>query len=152
VKRFKFSLQTLHDLRERRREEAEAALAAAHAQVVAAEAAVAEAVSARRQALESNAAFLSPGPINTHEIALGAGYVAALDRRIAEARQRLIEAERERDARRQAAVAAATAAEATAKLREKHRARHDAEASRAEQDSLDELAVMSGARRRQEVL
>jgi flagellar protein FliJ len=152
VKRFKFSLQTLHDLRERRREEAEAALAAAHAKVVQAEAAVAESVSARRQALESNAAFLRPGPINPQEIALGAGYVAALDRRIAVARQNLMEAERERDDRRQAAVAAATAAEATAKLREKHRARHDAEASRAEQDSLDELAVMAGARRRQEVL
>jgi flagellar export protein FliJ len=152
MKRFKFSLQTLHAVRERAREEAEAALAAAHARVAEAEAELARAAEARRLALESNAAFLGVGEINSHEIALRASYVGVLDQRISEARRQLIEAERERDARRAAAVAAATAAEATAKLREKHRARHEAEAARAEQESLDELATIASARRRTEVL
>lgn len=147
MKRFKFSLQALHDLRRRAREEAEAALASAHAAVVQAEADLAEAVNARRAALESNAARLGPGEINPHEVALRASYTAVLDRRIAEAQARLREAERERAAKLQAAIAAATAAEATTKLRDKHRARHDAEVNRAEQELLDELAAIASARR-----
>jgi flagellar export protein FliJ len=147
MKRFKFSLQTLHDIRRRAREEAEAALAAAQAAVVQAEAALTEAVNARRAALDSNAALLGPGEINSHEVALRASYTAVLDRRIAEAQVRLREAEHNRAAKLQAAIAAATAAEATAKLREKHRARHDAEVTRTEQELLDELAAIASARR-----
>lgn len=152
MKRFKFSLQTLHDIRQRARKEAEAALAAAQAKVATAEAALAEAQLARRLALENNAAHLNAGQLNPHEIALRADFVAVLDQRIAEAWRRLSAAQDERDARRRAAVIAATAAEATARLHDKHRARHETEAVRAEQELLDELATLTSARRRTEAL
>lgn len=152
MKRFKFSLQTLHEIRQRAREEAESKLSQAQAKVVNAEAALEQAHLARKLALENNAQYLGVGQINPHEIAMRADYIAVLDRRIAEAWQQLNEAQLERDARMREAIAAATAAEATTKLREKHRARHDSEVARTEQEWLDELATLASARRQREVL
>ncbi|HYE73991.1 MAG TPA: flagellar export protein FliJ [Blastocatellia bacterium] len=152
MKRFKFSLQTLHELRERAREEAESKLSQAHAKVAQAEAALEQAQLARNLALENNAHYLSSGQINSHEVAMRADYIAVLDRRIAEAWQQLNQAQIEREARMREAVKAAMAAEATAKLREKHRARHESEVARTEQEWLDELATLASARRRTEVL
>lgn len=147
MKRFQFSLQSVHNLRQLHRDEAERDLARAAAEVSHASASLDEAAHIRHAALETYAATLRSGALNPHEAALRASYLAALVRREADARERVAALERERDGRRQAAAEAARQAEVTAKLRERHRARYESEAARNEQNNLDEMATVAFARR-----
>ena len=145
MKRFRFSLQALHEIRQRARQEAEQDLARAEAGVASANAQLEQLQQTRDSALRATAG--APGYFNLHEAALQAQYVAALDLRIVAAWQQVAACERERDQRRRLAVAAATEAEATQKLRAQHLSRYEAEAARAEQGLLDEMAALAGARR-----
>ena len=147
MKRFKFSLQAVHDLRETAREEAERHLARAGAEVSHAAAELDRVLRLRETETANHLARLQRGALDAHEIALHMGYLDALAQREREARAHLLAAERARDERRQAAVAATQAAEATAKLRERESRRHQLEAARTEQNMLDEMATLSLARR-----
>ena len=147
MKRFKFSLQTVHDLRVNIRDQAEQALAAASASVSEAAARVEEMERLRRAAAEDHAAKLQSGAVDPFEAALFVNYMHAMAKRETEARRRLSMLERERDARRELAVEAARHAETTTKLRERHRERHAARSASAEQNMLDEMATIAVARR-----
>lgn len=147
MKRFRFQLQTVHDLRETRRDEAERSLAEAAQQVFAAAAQLDDANRSLTEAAENYAAMLGDGALDAHEASLRASYLITLTRRREDARTRLAAVEREREVRRQVVVEASRAAEATAKLRERQSARHALETARDEQNNLDEMATSATARR-----
>lgn len=147
MKRFHFPLQTIHAMREMRRDEAEKILAAAMARVNDAAAALAEAERVLCAAAETYAMRLQTGVFDQHETAMRASYLTTLSRRADEARVRLAEAERECETHRATVIAAARDHEATTRLRARHLARHELEMSRHEQNMLDEMATLSSARR-----
>jgi flagellar export protein FliJ len=147
MKRFKFSLQTLHDLREQEREEAERALAQAAAEVAAAEAKIEELRGAITQAVAAYAAQMQSKEPNPREALLHTEFLAALDNQLAAARAHHADCERFREAKLQDFIKASAAAEATAKLREQYYARYVAELAREEQNQMDELATIATVRR-----
>lgn len=148
MKKFKFSLQTVHNLRQEQRDKAERELARAATEVANAAAHLDEAVNNRAAAEQNYAAKLhSEDSLDPHEIALRADYLTLLTQRQRAASERLFTLEQERETRRRTAVMAARAAEATSKLRDRHRARHHLEAMRTEQNDLDEMATLLAARR-----
>jgi flagellar export protein FliJ len=147
VKRFKFSLQTVHDLRCSRKEEAERGLAQASADVADAEERLEKAKEARSAALEGYSKTLRSGVLDLREESLRMHYMTLLAQREEEDRKRLAALKHAREERRRALVDAARQAEVTESLRERHLANHRAETARAEQSLLDELATLASARR-----
>ena len=144
MKRFKFSLETVHNLRELRRDEAERQLAHAAAVVLTAVAAIEE-IERQRATTEAKLACAT-GLVCAAELALQVNYLDLLAKREQEARMRLAALECEREERRQAALAASREADVTGQLRARQHARHIAETSRAEQNMLDEMAVAATLR------
>lgn len=147
MKRFKFSLQTLHDLREQEREEAERSLAQANAELANAEAKIEQLRSTINQAVASYSANLQSKSLNPHEAQMHNEYLIALDGQMAAARAHHAECERIREAKLQELVKASAAAEATTKLRDQYYARYVAELVREEQNLMDELATIATVRR-----
>ena len=144
MKRFRFSLQTVHNLREARRDEEEQRLAQAAAVINAATEAVAE-IERQRAAVEAKLAKAT-GPLCTAELTLQVNYLELLAQREHEAREQLAALEREREAQREVTLAATREAKVTGQLRARQQARHTAEMVRAEQQLLDELAVTASLR------
>lgn len=147
MKKFKFPLQTLHDLREQEREDAERALAQAAAEVAAAEAHIEALQQTIKQAVASCANSLQAQTINPREALMHSEYIATLDRQVAAARAHHAACERKRADKLQDLIKASAAAEATAKLREQYYARYVAELAREEQNLMDELATIATVRR-----
>lgn len=139
MKRFKFRLQTVHNLREQRRDEAEQALLQAAAEVTAGEAALDELLR-QRAAAESKMARAT-GQIYADELALQLDYLGFLGQRERDLRQRLAELEQKREAVRARAVQAARDAEVTSQLKQRQQERYAAEVALAEQNFLDEMAT-----------
>jgi flagellar export protein FliJ len=150
MRRFRFSLQPVHDLRQLRLDEAEREFGRASQEVAAAAAALAEAGRVRLAATEAYSAALTRGSLDPHEIMLRNDYLTSLALQERESRERLEALARELDRRREAMAAAAREADATGKLRERQLARHRAEADRAEQLNLDDMATLATARRLRE--
>ncbi len=147
MKRFRFNLQSVHDVREQEREQAERQLAQASSEVARAATNADEATGNKARALEEFAARLRPGDLDASEAALRASYLLTLDQRETLARREVSAREHERERCRRVAIETTRAAEATAKLRERQQSRHRADALRAEQNDLDELATLAAARR-----
>ena len=148
MKRFRFSLQSVHDLRETLRDEAERQLALAMAEAAAASKRITEAEELIVRTGADFAARLQSGKVlDPQEAALCADYLSVLVRRIKDEKIRLKDLESACEFKRLAVVEAARAAEATAKLRDRQQSRHTAEAARHEQNMLDEIATLSSARR-----
>jgi flagellar export protein FliJ len=147
MKRFKFSLQTLHDLREQEREDAEHALGQATAAVVEATAKIESLLEAIKQAVAAHAVQMRTKTPDPREAQMHNEYIAALERRLGEARLTHATLERNRLMKLQEFVKASAAAEATAKLREQYYARYVSELAREEQNLMDELATIATVRR-----
>lgn len=147
MKRFRFKLQAVHDLRETKRSEAERHLVAAEAALCSARAQVEEAARARESAAMTYASEYARGALDSQQAAWRADHLIRLAQREADARLRLVAFERERDAKREALIELTRNAETTAKLRERHSALHRAELERSEQNALDEIAALNAARR-----
>ena len=145
MKRFQFTLETVHNLREMRRDEAERQLAHAAATAMTAEAAIEELLN-HRAAIEAKLVAGSIGTLCAAEMALHVNYLTLLAQRETEARAQLALLEQEREARRQTAVAASREAEVTGQLKARQHARHSAEAARVEQNMLDEMAIAAALR------
>ncbi len=150
MKKFRFSLQTVHDLRASARDKAERELARATAEVAHAEAAVDQARHMRNREADALASAYGTGTIDPREVAYRFGYLELLAKHEIQARERLTSLERARERVRENVASAARDAEVTNKLRDRHLARHRAEAIRAEQVNLDELVMLVGARRQME--
>ncbi|MBS1809321.1 MAG: flagellar export protein FliJ [Acidobacteria bacterium] len=149
MKRFKFSLQTLHDLREQERETAERELGKAIAAVAEATAKIEALLNAIVQAVAAHAANLRVKEVNAREAQMHTEYIATLEQQLAEARACHAALEREREVKLQELIKASAAAEATAKLREQYYARYISELAREEQNLMDELATIATVRRLQ---
>ncbi len=147
MKQFKFSLQTLHDLRAQEREDAERALAQAVAEVAAAAAQMEVLRQTIKQAIADYTTHLQTKAPNAFEAKMHAEYLTTLDGRLAMARTHHIACERKREAKLHELVKASAAAEATVKLRAQYYARYVAELVREEQNLMDELATIATVRR-----
>jgi flagellar export protein FliJ len=139
MKRFRFSLQAVHNLRELRREEAERRFVQAASAVTAAASAI-EAIHKLRALLEGEISEAT-GPLCIADLALRMDYLDALARREADARSQLAQLEQECETQREAAVAAAREAEVTGQLRARRQDRHVSENARIEQNFLDEMGI-----------
>jgi flagellar export protein FliJ len=146
MKKFRFSLQTLHNLREARRDEAERALARTAAASAEAAETLDETKRAHARASETYAVSLREGEINPFEATLSVNYIASLLRRERDDRARLKERERAHESQRKMTADAAREAEATSRLRDRQRERHRLETERTEQVILDEMATLSRSR------
>lgn len=139
MKRFKFRLQTVHNLREQRRDEAEHALIKATAEVTAGEAALEE-LQRQREAAENKMARAT-GQIYADDLAMQLDYLGFLAQRERLLRARLAELEQNRETVRESAIQAARDAEVTSQLKQRQKERYEAEAAIAEQNFLDEMAA-----------
>ena len=120
MKRFKFSLQTLHDLRERERETAEIVLGQATAAVTAAAAQIEELLHTITQAMAAYSTALRTKEPKLREVTMQTEYITALEQQLAVARVTRTTLERAREVRLQELIKASAAAEATVKLREQY--------------------------------
>ena len=91
MKRVSFPLQAVHDLREMHREQAERQLAQAVAAKAEAAAQLDQAIRRHAATVESYAQTYGSGELDPHEAAMRSNYLAALVRRIQEARAHLAE-------------------------------------------------------------
>lgn len=147
MKKFKFSLQTVHDIRDKRREQEQLRLADLQADAAKAVAELREIENLRRAATENYARLLQSNKIDAAEMSLTARYLTALYNREQAAQANLREAERVCAAQSETVVEAQREVEATAKLRERQRARYALEAARHEQNALDETTAVNFARK-----
>jgi flagellar export protein FliJ len=147
VKRFKFKLQAVHDLREMQRESAERELAEAGARVAQAEAQLAKIECRLEEAASVYAQSLQSDQVDPFESALHTNFLNSLSQHKSTAREQLERMKSEYDRYRQLAIEAARAVEATDKLRERQRARYKLETQRTEQNMLDEMAMLLSGRR-----
>ena len=152
MKRFKFSLQTLHDLRERERETAEIVLGQATAAVTAAAAQIEELLHTITQAMAAYSTALRTKEPKLREVTMQTEYITALEQQLAVARVTRTTLERAREVRLQELIKASAAAEATVKLREQYYARYVFELAREEQNLMDELATIATVRRMREAV
>lgn len=149
MKRFKFSLQTLHELREQERETAERALEKATVAVTQAASHIEEVMRAITQTVAEYSTKMRTQAPDPREAEMHTDYIATLEKQLSQARERHAALGREREVKLQEFVKASAAAEATAKLREQYYARYVAELAREEQNLMDELATIATVRRLQ---
>ncbi len=147
MKRFQFSLQALHHLRETQREQCERDLMDAHAAATEAAAELDDTRRVQQTARDAYVAKLLSGALEPHEATMHVNYIAALAAREVDARARLASLESECERRRVILADAARQHKVTTKLRERHSQRHAFEVERCEQINLDEMATLSTARR-----
>jgi flagellar export protein FliJ len=147
MKRFSFSLQTVQDQRQIRREAAEREYADAAAELAAASALLDKTIRERNAAIEDYTRLLESGGADPEEVTLRADHIALLTQRERERRVRLDLFERAKEIKRLALVASSRDEQAINNLRERHRARHDLGVARIEQTALDEMATIRFVRR-----
>lgn len=147
MKRFSFSLQTVQDQRQIRREAAEREYADSAAELVTASALLDKTIRERHAAIENYTALLESGDVDPEEVTLRAEHIALLTQRERERRARLDLFERAKEAKRLALVATSRDEQAINNLRERHRARYDLGVARIEQTALDEMATIRYVRR-----
>lgn len=147
MKKFKFTLQTVHKLRESRRDDARHELVQLQNTADAAAASLEKTTQERLETIDNLSTKMQGGPINPMEAALATNYIAALSQREREAQYQLNLTIAAVEKQRLKVVEASREVEATSVLRERQLTRHELEATRTEQNLLDEIATVSIARR-----
>lgn len=148
MKKFAFTLQSVHKVREFRKEKEMNVLSELRAGVEAARARVADIERQRLDAMRKYAARLNSREyVSPLEMELNSNHFASLNRLQQEAEAEL--AARQQECDRQSAVVADAAREVkvTDKLRDMQKEKHRLEADRAEQSGLDELVSANFARK-----
>ena len=148
MKRFKISLQTVHDFREFRRDTAEREFAVAAAQLTGAKAQLQEVERAHRAALDNYLVLYQSREIEARMIGAHTDFISSLIRRERELRTQIVAIERHIETKRLALTEALRATKTTAKLRERQLQSHDLDVARKDQTLLDEMAVATMARLR----
>ena len=147
MKRFQFSLQTVHNVREIRRDEAERALAAVAAELQGAQVQL-EAVQRRRQIAMDNYLRLQQSNIAEATVfASHTDYIGSLFLLERQSRAMILQVEQRFASKQQLLTEASRQTETTANLRERQRERHHLESAQDEQKVLDEMAVIASSRR-----
>jgi flagellar export protein FliJ len=150
MKKFRFTLQTVHDLRQQTQRQAELALLAARKVITEAMGKLEEARHALEAEMELYRRMFQSGQLDQHKAALRFEYLNVLQARIHAAEEIVVECQRQYTLKQVALVKASIAAEITTRLRDAQSQRHRAEYQRTQQVLLDEMAVLNAARKRQE--
>lgn len=147
MKKFKFTLQAVHNVREMKQEKEQLILSEMQAEAVKAADRIKEIEQLRAKAIENYARRLAIGTtIDPFELELNSNHISALDRMQQEA-QKALEAKKQACLHQSKTVEAATRqVKITNRLRETQQTRHKLEASRQEQNALDELVSANFAR------
>ena len=147
MKRFKFSLQAVHLVRESKCDTAERELVFATRELGRAHDELSDVLRQRQAAVDAYLALHQAQPVQAPTMAAHMDYIGALLERERQARKAISNHERNVAAKREALIEASRQAETTANLRERQRERYQQEVARDEQKMLDELAVSAVARR-----
>jgi flagellar export protein FliJ len=146
MKKFKFTLQSVHNVREIKQEREELALAQLQTEANRASAQVEAAENARINAYKDYAQRLRTGEIDPVEMALTVKYLNALSTHEQTTRQVLEEKKQACANQSEKVAAAAREVKTTAILRQSQYARHMLELARTEQTALDEMVTTTFAR------
>lgn len=147
MKKFKFSLQTVHDVREMRREQEQMKLADLQLKFTEAKEKLAEAEALRQKTAETYSEKLGANDIDAFEMDLTMKFLNVLYHRENEARERLAEIKQSCRNQSRRVADAAQSLEITEKLRRKQILRHQNDVTRAEQTEIDELVSTSFAKK-----
>ncbi len=147
MKKFQFSLQTVHNVREMKQEREEAVLAQLNAEAAEAMSQVVNAENNRIKAYDDYTERLQVGTLDPMEMVLTTNYLAALTNYEQHARQSLELKKQSCQRQTENVVAAAREVKATATLRKSQHARYTLNANRAEQNALDEINSINFARK-----
>jgi flagellar export protein FliJ len=148
MKKFKFSLETVHNVREMRQEKEKLRLSELQAEAAKAADQIRQIENLRFESLENYARRLNSGEqVSAIEMELNSNHFASLNRLQIEAETKL--EQKKQQCRRQGETVAAAMREVkiTDRLRETQKARHQLEFSRQEQNNLDELISANFARK-----
>lgn len=148
MKKFKFTLQSVHQVREMREENEQMELSRLKNDERLAAEKIAQIDQLRQEAIRQYGAKLESGkPVNAYELEMNFNHISNLDR----LRQQAVETLEQKKLacqRQSSAVAAANrAVKITSRLRETQEKRHKSEADRHEQNAVDELVSANFARR-----
>ncbi len=148
MKKFKFTLQTVHNVREMRQEKEQMILMQKRSEVERAAERVAQIEKTRLQSIEKYTRRLSSGErLDAMELELSANHIASLDRLQREAQIALEQAEQIASEQSKRVAAVGREVKITEKLRETQQLRHKNEVARNEQNALDEIVSANFAGR-----
>jgi flagellar export protein FliJ len=147
MKKFKFTLQSVHKVREMREENEQMELSRLQAEAEKASNRISEIEDSRQQALEKYMSRLqSQEPIHPYELELNSNHISSLDRQKQEALA-ILEQKKQACAKQRETVAVAMrAVKITNRLRETQEKRHKTETERHDQTATDELVSATYAR------
>jgi flagellar export protein FliJ len=148
MKKFKFTLQTVHTVREMKQEKEELIFGELQTEALKAASRVSEIEQLRFKAIENYAERLERGEtLNAYELELNSNHITSLDRQQQEA-QKSLELKKQACVQQGKMLAAATReVKITDRLRENQQSRHRLDLARHEQNSLDEIISANFARR-----
>lgn len=148
MKKFKFTLQTVHNVREMRREKEELVLAEMRAETDRALARLSELEKTRLAAVENYTRKLAQGEVmNPLEMELNTNHLRSLDLTLRKAQAEVEQKQRAVAAQSVIVAAASQSVKVTERLRENQQTRHQTELERREQIAIDDLVSANFARR-----
>lgn len=147
MKRFQFSLQAVHNIREMRRDTAERELAVVAAELKAAQERLETVLRQRHTAMDKYLLFQQSKAVEAATLAWHIDYIGSQFLLEHQVRAMTLEIEERIASKQQALIEASRQTETTANLRERQRERHHVEIAQLEQKVLDEMAVVAAARR-----
>lgn len=147
MKKFKFTLQTVHNVREMRQETEHQVLTKLQNEAAKAAERIRQIEQMRLEAIENYSLRLQAGmAINVFELEMNSNHISTLDRLIREAREVFEQKKQACTKQRDTLATAARAVKITHRLRETQVLRHKSEADRQEQTAIDELVSANFAR------
>lgn len=146
MKKFHFSLQTVHNVRETHRDKEEQEFVRLQASVIEATEQIKKVENERNQISATYSQKLNAGKIDPIEAAMTSHYITVLVLREREAKANLKRVETALENQRVKLTEAERDVEATSRLRERQRERHVLEMARKEQNLLDDMATVATAR------
>jgi flagellar FliJ protein len=144
MRRFAFSLQKILEIRRHAERQWELRLAEITARVVGVDREVENLTDARS---ESSSSHTYVGRVDMETLASRERYVVAIDRRVADLKQKRVQLEREREKIRQGYQEASSARKALDKLRERRSSEYYKEALKEEERAIDDINNSQQVRR-----
>ncbi len=147
MKKFKFTLQTVHNVREMKQEKEHQVLSQLQHEAEKAAEKIRQIEQMRQEAIEKYSLRMQAGQsINVFELEMNSNHLSTLDRLIREAHE-VLEQKKLACSKQSENVASATrAVKITSRLRETQVLRHKSEMDRHEQNAMDELVSANFAR------
>lgn len=148
MKKFKFTLQTVHHVREMRQEKEELVLSEINTEIAQAKSRLTEIEKTRLEAVENYTQKLKKGePMNPFEMELNTKHIAALDGLIRHAKAAVEQKRLALTAQSHVVAAANQQVKITERLHGNQKKRYQAELDKHEQTEMDELVSANYARR-----